>query len=293
MNWFLFYIILKPLSYLPLWVLYRISDGMYPLVYYVVRYRRVITEKNLERSFPEKSRAERTKIAKQYYRHLCDLIVEAIYGLSATRKEVMKHYKIINREVVNRYFEEGRSVVLMSAHYNNWEYMVLSIDFQLRHHGIGVGKPLNNKGFAKYLDAARIRYGDEVVDQYNVRETMAYYDRYHVPCAYMMLSDQTPSNPRKSFWTKFLNQDTPFLYGSEHFARKYNFPVLYYRVIKKKRGYYEVEFSEICSNPQELPEGGITMEYAHRLERLIQYEPQYWLWTHRRWKLKKPQEIKN
>lgn len=291
MNWFLYYCILTPLAYLPLWVLYRLSDVAYVLIYYVVRYRRKITRSNLEGSFPDKSPQELHQIERHYYRHLSDLLVEAIYGLQATPLQVMKHYKITNREVINRYYEAGQSVILMSAHYNNWEYMVLSLNFQLRHHGVGVGKPLDNKSFGYYLTKARIRYGTEVVDQTNVRDVMAFYDRYHVPTAYMMLGDQSPSNPYKSFWTRFLNRDTAFLYGSEHFARKYNYPVLFYEVKKVRRGYYEIELSELCTDVKQMPEGAITQLYAQHLEDIIKRRPEYWLWTHRRWKHKKPTEI--
>lgn len=285
-----FYLFLKPLSYLPLWVLYRLSDVMAPVVYHLVRYRRKVVRQNLTRSFPEKSLKEIKRIERQYYRHLCDLVVEAIYGLSATPYEVVKRYELHNREVIDRYFEQGRSVVLLSSHYNNWEFMVLGINFLLRHHGIGVGKPLNDRGIGRHIDRARIRYGDEVVDQHTVRETMAYYEQHHVPCAYMMLSDQSPSNPHKCFWTTFLHQDTGFLYGAEHFARKYHLPVLYYEVYKVSRGRYRVCFSELCPDPDQLPEGGITLEYAHCLEDLISSDPRFWLWSHKRWKKKKPME---
>ncbi|MCR5425142.1 MAG: lysophospholipid acyltransferase family protein [Bacteroidales bacterium] len=287
MNWILYYCILTPLSWLPLWMLYLLSDLTYLVVYHLLHYRRKIARQNLYNSFPEKSNQEIIQIERRYYRHLADLLAEALYGLRATPQQVLKHYKVVNREVINRYYEKGQSVILMSAHYNNWEYMVLSINFQLLHHGIGVGKPLNNKKFGQYLTQARIRYGDEVVDQTNVRQVMEYYHRYRVPCAYMMLSDQSPSNPKKSFWTHFLNQETAFLYGSEHFARKYNYPVLFYEVKKVRRGYYEIEISELCNDPARLPEGAITQLYVQRLEDIIRRQPEYWLWTHRRWKLKK------
>lgn len=288
MGWALYYIFLKPLSLLPLWVLYRLSDLMAPLVYHVVRYRRKVTRANLLRSFPDQSLKEIKRIERQYYRHLCDLVVEAIHGLSASPFDVMKRYRIENPEVLHRYYEQGRSVVLMSAHYNNWEYMVLGINFLLRHHGIGVGKPLNNRGIGQYIDRARIRYGDEVVDQYTVRDTMSYYYLHNVPCAYMMLSDQSPSNPHRCYWATFLNQDTGFLYGAEHFARKYDMPVFFYEVRKAKRGRYHVVFTEMCPEPNQTPEGSITLAYIQRLEQLIQAQPQYWLWTHRRWKHKRP-----
>lgn len=273
------------LSFMPLSVLFVLSDIAFVFVYWVARYRRKVVRKNLENSFPEKDTAELRRIERQFYLHLCDMLFEGIYNLRAKPDKLMKHYVIKNRELVNKYYEEGRSVVLMSAHYNNWEFMITTLDLQVRHHGIGVGKPINNKRLASKITQLRSRYGTEIVDQTNVREVMAYYDRYKVPVAYMMLSDQSPSNPHRSYWTRFLNQDTAFLYGAEHFARKYHMPVLYYEVDKTRRGYYEVTFHDMVPDPDAVPEGQITERYAQELERAIGEDPQYWLWSHRRWKL--------
>ncbi len=287
MQYLLFYL-LYLLAWLPLPLLYLISDLLWPIVYYVVRYRRRVARQNLLNSFPEKNLQEIKKIERQYYRHLADLVIEAAYNLRATPRQVMKRYHIVNREVVNKYYEQGRSVILMSAHYNNWEYMITSLNSQILHHGIGVGKPLNEKTFGRLLTRKRTRYGTEVVDHTNVREVMAYYDSNHVPCAYMMLGDQSPTNPNKCYWTTFLHQETGFIYGSEHFARKYNMPVFFYDVRKVRRGHYEVTFHEITNSPNNLPTDAITEHYARYLEALIQQQPPYWLWTHKRWKRKRP-----
>ena len=291
MGFVLYYLILNPLSYLPLCVLYRLSDCMAPVVYHLARYRRKVTRQNLLRAFPEKSLKEIKRIERRYYRHLCDLVVEAIYGLSATPFEVMKRYRIENHEVLSRYYEQGRSVVLVSAHYNNWEFMVLGINFLLRHHGVGVGKPLNDRGIGRLIDRARIRYGDEVVSHLNVRETMAYYEAHHVPCAYMMLADQSPSNPRKCFWCRFLGQETGFIYGPEHFARKYRLPVVFYEVRRERRGRYKVVLHDLCPDPATWKEGTITLDYVRRLEEQVRFEPERWLWSHRRWKKKRPADL--
>lgn len=287
----LFRCLLMPLAYLPLCVHYAFSSLAAPVLHRVLRYRLDVVRRNLQAAFPDKSDKERRQIERRYYRHLADLLVEGIYNLRATPRQLLNHYRLCNREVVNRYYEEGQSVILMSSHYNNWEYMVSSLNFQLRHHGVGVGKPISDKGFGYELNKRRTRYGTEVVDQTNVRQVMAWYKEHHVPVAYMMLSDQSPSNPMKSFWTQFLNQDTAFLYGSEHFARKYHYPVIYYEVRKERRGHYAVYFHELCADPDELPEGGITYNYVNKLEHLIKDKPEYWLWSHRRWKLNKKKVI--
>ena len=164
--------------------------------------------------------------------------------------------------------------------------MITSLDSRIKHHAIGVGKPLSNPGFGKFITARRARYGTEIVDQTDVRQAMAYSDRWHIPVAYMMLSDQSPSNGKKSYWTEFLGQDTAFLFGAEHFARKYDMAVFFYDVKKTRRGRYELTFKLIADHPNDIPEGDITKQYAHHLEDIIRQDPQYWLWSHRRWKLK-------
>ncbi len=279
------YNFLLPVAYLPLWLLYFFSSLLWPVVYYVARYRLKVVRSNLERCFPQMTKQELRHIERQYYRHMTDLLAEGIYNLRAPLSKVRKHYVFENAELIERFYKQGRSVVLMSSHYNNWEYMITSLDSRIRHHAVGVGKPLDNKGFGYFITNRRARYGTEIVDQNNVRQMMAYYDRWKVPVAYMMLSDQSPSNPHRSYWTSFLGQDTPFLFGAEHFARKYNMPVILYDVRKTKRGHYCVRFELMTDSPNSLPEGSITRQYAQHLEQLIHEHPQYWLWSHRRWKL--------
>lgn len=281
------YCLIMPLAWLPLWVLYILSDLLYPMVYYVVRYRRKVTRTNLTKSFPTKSEKDIMAIEKAYYRHICDLLAEGVWGLRATPEQLLVHYRIENRELLTPFFDEGKSVILMSAHYNNWEMMIASLNFQLLHHGVGVGKHIVQKPFGRLLTQKRARYGTEIVDNTDVRRVMEFYDRYKVPAAWMMLGDQSPHDRKKSLWTRFLNQETAFIFGSEHFARKYDYPVFYYSVEKTKRGYYTVRFEPLSLCPTKENEGDITRRYAARLEKTINEKPQYWLWSHRRWKLVK------
>ena len=265
--------------------MYILADILYLVVYYLVRYRRKVTRANLAACFPDKAVGERRRIERRYYRYMCDLLVEAVVGLWASPEFIKRHYRIRNRQVVDRYYEQGRTVVLASAHYGNWEYMVASLGMQLLHHGIGVGKPLDDKAVASFITRRRTRFGTQVVDQTDVRQHVAFFDRYHVPCALMMLGDQSPANPYRSYWTTFLGRDTAFLYGAEHFARQYNYPVLYYSVERVRRGYYELTFTPLCDKPLEVPQYSIVESYARTLEQQILRAPEYWLWSHRRWKL--------
>ena len=279
------YRILLLFAYLPLVLHYALSSLLWPVVYYVARYRVKVVRENLRRSFPDMTEKELRKTERKYYRHLSDLVVEGLYNMRASLRLVRKHYIFENEELLESFYNENRSVVLLSSHYNNWEYMITSLDSRISHHAIGVGKPLDNKGFGRFITARRARYGTEIVDQTNVRDVMEYYHKWNIPVAYMMLSDQSPSNPHRSFWTTFLGQETAFLFGAEHFARKYDMPVIIYDVTKLHRGYYKVSFSLLTDKPNETAEGTITREYAEHLEKQIREHPQYWLWSHRRWKL--------
>lgn len=268
--------------------MYLLADIIYLVAYRLIRYRLKVVRENLALSFPEKSKKELRSIERRYYRHLADLLIEGIHNLYASPSAIKRRYRFKNRQLVDRYYEQGRSIILASAHYNNWEYMVSSLNMQLLHHGIGVGKPLNDRMVAGFVNHRRTRFGTQVVFANNVRQEVEFYDRHHVPCALMMLGDQSPSDSVRCYWTQFLNHDTPFLYGTEYFARKYNYPVIYYRVNKVRRGRYEVEFSLLCENPQQVEQYSIVEQYARTLEADIRRQPEYWLWSHRRWKHKRP-----
>jgi KDO2-lipid IV(A) lauroyltransferase len=221
---------------------------------------------------------------------LADIFLEGIKNLSLSKKQVMKRYVCTNPELLEPYFEQKQSVILVSSHFNNWEYMVLSLDMQFGHHGVGVGKPLSDKWFDRVLNAYRQRYGTEVVFASNVRETFERYESQKFPTAYMMLFDQS-HDPEKSYWTTFLNQDTGFIFGPEYFAKKYDFPVFYYTVRKPKRGFYEFDLTSITDHPKETVYGEITQTCVAILERTIKEKPYYWLWSHKRWKHRRPSSL--
>lgn len=281
---FLFYFILYPLSLLPLFLLYGIAGLLYVVLNYVLRYRRKVIDQNLKNSFPDKSDNERSEIRRKYYWHLAQLAAEMLKMLTLPRCILKRRYHCANPEVVNRFFDEGRSVILISSHYNDWEWMVLSLDMQFKHHGIGVGKPNSNKTFEKLVNRARTRYGTEVVFADTVRDVFEDYESKHQPCCYMMLSDQSPSNPKKCYVSDFLNQRSGFIFGAEHFAKKYDIPVVYYQVVKDRIGCYHFELELITEKPLETEHGNITKKYIHLLEKTIIEKPQFWLWSHRRWK---------
>ncbi len=282
----LFYIVVLPFSKLPFFLLYGISNGVDFLLNHVLKYRKEVVFQNLKRSFPQYNKEQINSIARQFYKHLADIFLEGIKNLSISKKQLMARYVCTNPEILTPYFERKQSVILVSAHYNSWEYMVTSLDMQFKHHGVGVGKPLSNKWFDRVLNGYRQRYGTEVVFAHNVRETFEKYEKQGLPTAYMMLFDQA-HDPKKSYWTTFLNQDTGFIFGPEYFAKKYNFPVFYYNVRKVKRGFYAFDVIPVSEHPQETEYGEITQTCVNIHEQAIIEHPQYWLWSHKRWKHKK------
>lgn len=283
-TYFFIYLICYPLSLLPLPVLYLLAGPLYVVLNYVVRYRRKVVVENLRRSFPEKSERELNRLRDRYYWHLSQIALEMVKMLTISRRSLQRRYHCVNPEVVNNFFEQGRSVILMSSHYNNWEWMIVSLEEMFLHHGIGVGKGNSDKVFEKLVNRARTRCGTQVVFADTVRDTFEEYETQHHPAAYMMLSDQSPNSKKKCYVTQFLNQTTGVIFGAEHFARKYDIPVLYYEVIKERMGKYRVEVQLIADHPVELPEYAITQRYVELLEQTIRRQPAFWLWSHRRWK---------
>ncbi len=271
--------------------LYLISDVLCWVLKDVIKYRKEVIYHNLQNAFPDKNAEGIKKIADGFYKHLADIFIEGFKMLGLTRKQVLKRYRCVNPEMINEYFDKGKSVILISGHYNNWEYMVLSLGMQFKHHGIGVGKPLTNKGFGKVLNDFRTRFGTEVIDAGNVREKFAKYEQDQKLSVYMMLNDQSTGDPLKSYWTMFLNQESGVIFGAEYYAKKYNYPVFFYQVKKEKRGWYSFEIQKITDNPLLEEDGFITRKSVQLLENVIVQNPSFWLWSHKRWKHKRPKSM--
>lgn len=280
----LFYGLLYPLSLLPMQILYTLAYPIYITLTYIIKYRKRITIENLTFSFPNKTHAEILTLYKLYNRHLSHIIVEMLKMLTISKKNLDKRYYCKNPEIVNSYFEQKKSIILLSAHYNNWEWMILQLDSMFKHHGVGVGKANSNKKFEYLINKARTRYGTEVVFADHVRELFEKNNTEQTPAAYMMLSDQSPNNLKKSYITNFLNQESCMIFGGEYFAKKYDLPVFYYQVVQDKPGYYHIELELITKNPNTIQHGEITEKYSQLLEKTIRQKPEFWLWSHRRWK---------
>ncbi len=287
MNRILYYLLIKPLSFLPLSVLYLFSTGIYYLIYYVLGYRRKVVEENIKKSFPDYSGSELTRVTKLFYRHLCDIIVESIRMFSMSEAEAVRRCRVRNAELMDPFFDQGKSVVIVGSHYGNWEITSISFPSQFKHQISSIFSKLKNAYFTQKITRSRTRYGSELITK---DELPGYYEIKRTrPVAVGFIADQSPNyNKSKDlYWTTFLNQETVTAPGAERYAKKYNLPVVYVQILKQRRGYYEIELELVTDDPQSLAPGEITDRHLRCLERLIIKEPQYWLWSHRRWKHKR------
>lgn len=281
-----YYLLIKPLSLLPYSVLYFISDGLYYLFFYVIQYRKKVVIANLTHSFPAKTKAEILDLSKKFYRHFMDLVVESIKCFSITESQIKERFKTKSAAEINHYFDEGRSIIVVGGHYNNWEMYAMMMDRDIKHKTYALYAPLTNQFFDKKMRTSRGKFGLNMVSIKLADEFLK--KGLSIPSAYVFGSDQSPSNPNKCYWTTFLNQDTGVHFGVEKYAKEFNMPVFFGSIQKITRGHYEVIYTLITDKPKECAYGEITEKHVRMLEIDIVALPQYWLWTHRRWKHKKP-----
>ncbi len=284
-NLIIYYLFIIPVSLLPFRVLYLVSDFLYVVLYRIAGYRTAVVRNNLEHSFPEKSDSEIKVIEKAYYHHLCDVVVETFKSYSISEKEILKRMVVENPELPDHYFSEGRSILLAGGHYNNWEWIATSLEQQIKHKTFALYTPLSNKFFETKMQSTRGKFGLTMV---SIKRTSAFFEENkNIATATIFGIDQSPRNPDRCHWMSFLNQETGVLFGLEKYAKEFNYPVLFCEIDKIKRGYYTVRFFLVTDQPQETPHGWIIEETTKQLEQQIITHPQYWLWSHKRWKHKR------
>ncbi|MBN2173791.1 MAG: lysophospholipid acyltransferase family protein [Bacteroidales bacterium] len=280
---FLFILFVFLVGLIPFMMLYLFSDFVGFLLLKIFGYRKQVVEDNLKKSFPDKSKDEISKLLKKFYSNLSDVLIEGIKSFTMTRKQIVNRHKVINPEVLKGYFEKRISIIAVPAHYNNWEWGSLSGGLQLQHKAIALYKPLNNPLVDRFVRYSRSKFGTELTSIY--KTTQKFEENKNQPVVYILAADQSPTRSNRVEWVNFLGRETAFLYGPEKYARKYNYPVLYVDIQRRRRGFYELELKWIAENPRELPGGEIIRRYAGELEKAILKKPENWLWSHRRWKL--------
>lgn len=273
-------------SRLPFFIHYLISDVMFLLVYYVVRYRRNVVRKNLKNSFPEKSRQELRAIERKFYLHFCDIMVESVKYFSVSPTSIKRHLQFKGLDLIERSCRNGKSCAVYLGHYGNWEW-VSSLQLWLNP---AIGKcvqlyhPLENPVFDKLIGYSRERLGSTNIPMEQSLRHIVKYRKEGIPLVIGFIADQVPLPWNIHYWSNFLNQDTPFFTGSERLARQLDMDVYYMEIQRVSRGHYIAEFHLMTENAKACEEFALTEMYSRSLEKNIQQNPPYWLWSHNRWK---------
>lgn len=276
---------LKLLSILPFAVLYLISDFLFLVLYRIIGYRTKVVRQNLERSFPEKSSKDRKQIERDFYKHLGDLFVETIKGMSISASEMKRRMANIDQHHYDALYKNNQSAIIVMSHCGNWEWICLMSQIACQQRVQCVYKSLSNSGFDRWMYVIRSKFGANPIP---MEQTLRVLEaNKSVVTVNAFIGDQNPSSGKGASWTNFLNQDTPFMMGPEKIAKKFNMPLYYLSSQKVKRGYYQATTVPLCLNPKETADGEITQLIAQHTDREIQQQPHIWLWSHRRWKHKR------
>ncbi len=281
----LFYGFCWLLAFLPLRCLYLLSDFLYLIVCHVARYRYAVIMENLRNSFPEKTEKERKKIARRFYQFLCDMFIETIKLIHIDTEQIHRRIHYSNPEMFEDLCKKGKQIFFVTGHYGNWEWLA-TLEHTIPYHHATLYQPLQNKHFDKFYYDLRTKYGTDAIPSNMAIRAINQYLQENRLTALCFLADQAPPQ-NAAYWTTFLNQETSVYLGIEKLSKRYNTAVVYYETRRVKRGYYVVDTTLIAENAAETAENEITDMHVRLLEETIHRAPQYWLWSHRRWKRKR------
>lgn len=273
-------------SILPFWLMQLFSNFLFLILYKVIGYRKKVVLTNLKNSFPEKSDTEIKQLMVRHYRYFFDLVLETIKTLSISRRTLKKRVTFNDTSIFKKYYKEKRSVIVVMGHYGNWELGGARFALEAFHKLNIVYHPLHNEHFNRLMYKMRTRLGNGLYSMKNTLRCIIKDSKKITATAF--IADQTPP-PSGAYWMNFLNQDTPVFNGTGKIAHKFNYPVIYASVKRVKRGYYNITFEELFSNPNQHEPDEINNTFMTKLEEDIKEMPEIWLWTHRRWKHKRKQ----
>ncbi|RYC52755.1 lysophospholipid acyltransferase family protein [Flagellimonas olearia] len=288
------YPLLWLVSRLPFKLIYLLSDGVYVLLYHVIGYRKKVVRSNLALVFPEKTPAERLVIEKKFYKHMCDMFLEMIKTLGISKKEIQKRFTVSNFELIHGLEEKGTNTMLMLPHYASWEW-VLSLNLQIQSKGYGIYQKIENKYFDRLIRQIRGKFNTTLISTRESRKILKAAKESNELLMVGIISDQSPMVSRAKYWTDFMGIVVPAHVGGEEICKANDIVPVYLKVKKKKRGYYEGTFKILSENPAEVENYKITDAFLRETEKSIREAPEYYFWTHKRWKHrnKVPLEFQN
>ena len=272
------------LSVLPLRILYFISDIIYVLLYHIIGYRKKVVRHNLKLSFPEKSAEDLLKIEKESFHHFVDIFMEMIKSFSISKKEIAKRIVIENPELINNYLNENKSVIVISSHHANWEWVPYLMDQLIECIGYAAYTKIGNKYFDKKIKSSRTKFGANFVPTKDFIALMQTNADENKIAIYGFLGDQSPQLKKTYYWNNFMGIRVPIITGAEMLAKRFDYPVVYLQTNFVKRGYYRSKFINLVKDPKEFPDYQITDMFLEVLEKQIRANPEYYFWTHKRFK---------
>jgi len=285
----LIYILVYPLiwciSILPFKVLYFVSDFIYLILYYIIGYRKDVVLYNLTLAFPEKSKTELIQIRKKFYHHFVDVFMEMIKTFTISKRELDKHYVYKNIDLLNDLAKDGKSVILTGAHYANWEWIMGLTPF-MKYQGVAAYTKLSNPYFEKKMLQTRGRFGVILKKTNRIIAEITKNSKGKKQFIYGLLSDQSPQLKKTFYWKEFFGVKVPIHTGSEMLAKKHDLNLVFMDVKKVKRGYYETTFSIITSDAKKYADYELTDIFLDKVEKQIRLQPEYYFWTHKRFKHK-------
>ena len=266
--------------------LYKLSDFFYYILYYVIGYRKKVVRNNLKLVFPKKTKKDLQLIEKKYYRNLSDVFLESFKSMNIKEEEIKKRFHFTNPEVLEQVYDSGRNLIVMGSHYCTWEWCFI-MDRVTRFKINAVYKKIANPYLNKWAKKIRSKYDCELITTNDTYRKIAKQSKEKKLHLYGFASDQSPSKKKAFYYNKFLNVTVPIHIGAEIIAKKYDMPMLFMDVIKVKRGFYEATFKEITYNPKNFENFKLTDIFIKMVEEQIRRKPEFYTWTHRRFKHKK------
>lgn len=283
---FLIFILAYPflwfISVLPHKIFYFFSDIIFLIVYRIIGYRKAVVYENLSLVFPEKSSQEKKQIEKDFYRHMCDMFLETIRTMSISEEKLKKQYELPNVDLLLE-LEKDRSILVLFAHYGNWEWSIITNRY-VKSRGFAIYQKIGNIYFDRLIKKIRATWNTTPISQRETVRTMMRNYNSGIKGVYGIVSDQSPQVERAQYWTEFMGIKVPVYNSPEVLAKKFNHAVVFAKVTKVKRGYYRTNFIPIAKEGANTKANEITDTFLRLTEEEIREHPQYYLWTHRRWK---------
>lgn len=290
MNVFFYYLLFGfalVFSLVPFFIMYLFSDLLYLVIFYVARYRRSTVYNNLKKAFPEKDEAEISLIAKRFYSHFADFLIEAVRCVTISKSTLLRRVKVRNPEVLKELADKKQNFAIVSAHYNNWEWLNI-LPHYMQHELLIIYRPLKNKITDRLTKNMRQRFGAKLFPMESIFRECLKYKSNEKMFSVWFLADQRP--PRNSkFWTRFLNQEAAFFEGAEKISKKLGMALVFLDIQKTSRGHYEVVFTKLIEDASKTSDNEVTLTTVKAIEQEIRNRPEFWLWSHKRFKHKRPE----